>query len=63
LLAGASPSQEFEFLVFEGIGGFKKLLQLVHGSRRKSPDVCKSPSKGGPIRYRENSIVPLFVAL
>ena len=60
---GAAPSQKFKFLVFQRIGGFKELLQLVDGACRKMAHVLQVALEWRAIGHRKDAIVAFFAFL
>src|ERR1700716_109384 len=60
---GAAPSQKFKFLVFQSIGGFKELLQLVDGACWKMAHVLQVAFERRAIGHRKDTIVAFLPAL
>jgi hypothetical protein len=42
----ATPSQKFEFLIFERVGCLEEFLQFIDGSGGKTPHVLEFSFKG-----------------
>ena len=56
----AAPPQEFQFFIFERIGGLEKLLQFLDCPCRKAPHILQIALERRTLGHRENSVVPFF---
>jgi len=59
----AAPSQKFQFLGFEGIGGLEKFLQFLDCPRGKARHILQIALKRRTLGHGENSVVPFFRAI
>src|SRR3954469_10810020 len=62
-LCRPAPSQKLQRFRFERVCRFKEFLQLLCRPRRQPPDVLKITLEGRTIRYNEDTVVSLLLAL
>ena len=62
-LCRPAPSQKLQRFRFERVRRFKEFLQLLCRPRRQPPDVLKITLEGRTIRYNEDTVVSLLLAL
>src|SRR3954467_3113657 len=62
-LCRPAPSQKLQRFRFERVRRFKEFLQLLCRPRRQPPDVLKITLEGRTIRYNEDAVVSLLLAL